>query len=121
MTLQTIKSSNGKIEYVLLPYAVYKALHKSIENELSHLKAVGRSNDYVPFDPADYIDNLVALARLKARITQEELAKKLGVSQAYISKIENQTKVSPKLLARVNEALKPQKKRASSLAEKCSV
>ncbi|MGB6977176.1 MAG: helix-turn-helix transcriptional regulator [Gammaproteobacteria bacterium] len=61
--------------------------------------------DYVPFELVDYVDNPIALARIKAHITQEELAKRMGVSQAYISKIERQTKVTPKLLLKVKKCL----------------
>ena len=63
-------------------------------------------NDYILFDPADYVDNPVALARIKAHVRQTELAKRIGVSQAYISKIESQMRVSPKVLAQVYKALK---------------
>ncbi len=89
MSLQVIKSVEGKDEYVLLPVAVYRALHGEIETKLKKLE---QKNEYVSFDPADYIDNPIALARIKARLTQEELAKLLNVSQAYISKIEKQKK-----------------------------
>lgn len=51
-------------------------------------------------------DNPVALARIKANVTQRVLAKRLGVTQAYISKVEHQSKVTPKLLAKVKVALK---------------
>jgi DNA-binding XRE family transcriptional regulator len=105
MNLQTIKSSTGKIEYVLLPYPVYRSLKLPIEKALSKTTSA-KDADFVPFDPADYIDNPVALARIKAHIRQTELAKTLGVSQAYLSKVENQQHVSPKLLSRVHESLK---------------
>ncbi len=105
MTLQTINSINGKPEYVLLPITVYKVLHRLIERELSRLRS-DKDDDYVPFDPAEYVDNPIALARIRAHKRQSELAKLLGVSQAYISKVENQEKVSPKLLARVRQVLK---------------
>jgi predicted transcriptional regulator len=62
-------------------------------------------SECVPFDPADYVDNPVALERIKAHTRRAELAEMLGVSQAYISKVENQDSVSPKLLARVREVL----------------
>ena len=39
--------------------------------------------DYAPFDPADYVDNPIALARIKAGIAQAELAKRMKVTQAY--------------------------------------
>ena len=107
MTLQTIKSIDGKDEYVLLPVTVYKALKEKIEDELAGLEAATeKSEEYVPFVLEDYVDNPAALARMKARITQKELARRLGVTQAYVSKIERQEKVTPQLLARVNAALK---------------
>lgn len=102
MNLQTIKSMDGKVEYVLLPIATYNALRPQI---LKQLKNTQDQDDYETFDPADYIDNPVALARINAGITQEELAKLMQVTQAYISKIENQDKITPKMLAKVKAAL----------------
>ena len=52
------------------------------------------------------MDSPVALARIKANVTQKELAKRLGVTQAYISKVEHQDRVTPKLLAKVKAALR---------------
>ncbi len=107
MTLQTIKSIDGKDEYVLLPVTVYQALKEEIEDELAGLEAATeKGEEYVPFVLEDYIDHPVALARMKAHMTQKELAERLGVTQAYISKIERQDKVTPQLLARVKAALK---------------
>lgn len=108
MKLQTIQSLNGEAEYVLLPFGVYQALKEEIEEELqaqSDRSAPADRNDYVPFELSDYVDNPVALARIEARITQEELAERLGVSQAYISKVERQERVTPKLMERVHRAL----------------
>ena len=102
MNLQTIKSMDGKVEYVLLPVATYNALRSEILKELKHTK---EQDDYEVFDPADYIDNPVALARINAEITQDELAKLMNVSQAYISKVERQDKVTPKMLKKVKAAL----------------
>lgn len=68
-------------------------------------KSSKRREKYVNFDIADYIDNAVALARVKAHITQKELAEAMGVTQAYVSKLENQEKVSPKVLHKVYQAL----------------
>lgn len=103
MNLQTIKSLDGKVEYVLLPVAAYKALRHQITEQLRHTQV---NEDYEVFDPADYVDNPIALARIQAGLTQEELAKLMAVTQAYISKIENQENVSIKLLNKVHEALK---------------
>ena len=102
MNLQTIKSMDGKVEYVLLPVAAYHALRRQITEQLKHSQ---ENEDYEVFDPSDYIDNPVALARIQAGITQEELAKLMNVTQAYVSKIENQEKVTPKMMQKVTKAI----------------
>lgn len=106
MKLQTIKSLDGKDEYVLLPMPVYKALKDEIEDEIAgHEEANGPASEYVPFVLEDYIDNPISLARVRAKLTQKELAERLGVSQAYISKMERAEKVSPRFIERVNAAV----------------
>ena len=106
MTLQRIKSLDGKDEYVLLPLAVYRALRREIDGELNGKKPARRKDDeYVPFVLEDYIGNPVALARIKSNLTQAELARRMGVSQAYVAKVEGRDRVSAKLLAKVNGAL----------------
>ena len=105
MTLQTIKSIDGKDEYVLLPMSVYTALREEIEGEMAGIEAAAEGNEYIPFVLEDYVDNPIALARMKAHITQSELAERMGVTQAYISKVERQAKVTPKLLKRVHLVL----------------
>ena len=106
MTLQKIKSLDGKDEYVLLPIAVFRALREQIEQRLAGGRtAPSKEDDYVPFVLGDYVDNPVALARIKAKITQAELARRMDVSQAYISKIESQARVGSKVLAKVDAAL----------------
>lgn len=102
MNLQTIKSMDGKVEYVLLPIATYNALRPEILKQLKHPQ---EHDDYEAFKPTDYIDNPVTLARIDAGITQEELAKLMHVTQAYISKIENQDRITPKMLTKVKAAL----------------
>ncbi len=44
------------------------------------------NSEYIVFDAADYVDNPVALARIKAHLTQEELAKRLNVRRAVTQK-----------------------------------
>jgi len=106
MTLQKIKALDGKDEYVLLPIAVFRALRGQIERCLAGGRlAKSSDDDFVPFVLEDYVDNPVALARIKAKITQAELARRLEVSQAYVSKIEAQEQVSSKVLAKVGAAL----------------
>lgn len=107
MSLQTIKSLDGKEEYVLVPVAVYRALKDDIEDKVAKLrKRSAKDGDYVPFVLEDYVDNPVSIARIKAGWSQAELAERMGVSQAYISKVEGQDKVSAKLMQRVTGALK---------------
>lgn len=100
MNLQTIKSLDGKLEYVLLPVATYNALRHQITEQLKHTQ-----EEYEIFNPADYVDNPIALARIQAGLTQEDLATLMGVTQAYISKIENQVNVTAKMLTKVKLAL----------------
>ena len=95
-----------------MPFAVYGALHKSIEKEIIKHRE-NNDEDYVAFDPADYVDNPVALARYKAGITQEDLAGRLKVSQAYVSKVEGQKQVSPKTMLKVMTALSGSKARST--------
>ncbi|OGT49978.1 MAG: transcriptional regulator [Gammaproteobacteria bacterium RIFCSPHIGHO2_12_FULL_38_11] len=106
MTLQIIKSIDGKAEYVLLPFNVYNALRDEIEEAL---KKKYSGEDYVPFELTDYVDNPVALARINTGITQKELAKRMDVAQAYISKLEAQSKVTAKVLKKVKAAIESKK------------
>ncbi len=98
MTLQIIKSIDGREEYVLLPITAYKALKREIDNILE--------GDYQPFVLEDYVSSPVALARIKANLSQHELAELMGVSQAYISKLEGNQKVTPKTLSKVMLAIR---------------
>src|SRR5690242_17581455 len=102
MSLQIIKSVDGKDEYVLLPISIYNALRNQIKERMKKPKSKA---DYVVFDPADYVDNPIALARIKTGMTQEELAERMKVTQAYISKIETQDKITAKMMQKVKLAL----------------
>lgn len=103
MNLQVIKSIDGRDEYVLLPVSLYRSLQNQIEALQKKIESKG--DDYVPFNPEDYVDNPIALARIKAGISQKQLAGLMKVTQAYISKIENQSTVTAKLLEKVKAAL----------------
>ena len=101
--LQTINSITGRPEYVLIPVSVYQELKRDITNALKNLVI----EEYEDFNPKDFINNPIALARMKAKITQTELAKRLKVTQAYISKIENDNyNVKKELLNKIKNALK---------------
>tara|TARA_R110000868_G_scaffold350501_9_gene611740 strand:+ start:526 stop:843 length:318 start_codon:yes stop_codon:yes gene_type:complete len=102
MGLQIIKSVDGSDEYVLLPIAIYHSLRDQITDRVDRLQT---KHQLATFDPADYVENPVALARMKAGLTQEELARRMNVSQAYISKIETQQKLTAKMLQKVKLAI----------------
>jgi len=106
MNLQMIKSIDGKDEYVLLPVDTYRLLKKQID------KVISEDEEYIPFKLEDYVQNPIVLARIQAHLTQEELASRLKVSQAYISKMENKdgVAISPKLLQKVMAAIKQSNK-----------
>lgn len=55
--------------------------------------------------PEDYVTNPIALAHIKAHVTQQVLAERMGVSQAYVSKLESQSKVTVKGIEKVTAAL----------------
>ncbi len=106
LSIQVINSLAGEPEYVLIPIAVYKALREEIEDEIAGLEAMAQKDDsYISFQPEDYITNPVALARIAAHVTQKQLAERMGVSQAYVSKIESQTKVTAKTIEKTIAAL----------------
>lgn len=98
--LQTINNITGHPEYVLVPVNIFFELRELIE------KKIQEQEEYTTFKPEDYVKNPVALARLKAGMTQAELAERLKVSQAYISKIEKEDyNVTATLLEKTINAL----------------
>lgn len=103
MNLQIIKSIQGKAEYVLLPMNIYNTVRHQITEQIKNLE--NDEEQYVLFDPADYVENPIALARIHAGLTQTALAKRMKVTQAYISKLESQEKVSAKTLRKIRLAL----------------
>jgi DNA-binding XRE family transcriptional regulator len=105
MKLQTIKSPEGKDEYVLLPVNAYIRLRSEIDRVLKIDKSTTRG-EYITFDPANYVNNPIALARINAGLSQAELAARAGVTQAYVSKIERQEMVSPKMVLKFSAAFK---------------
>lgn len=102
MSLQIIRSVAGEAEYVLLPVGAYKALQPQIDKVVA--------DEYEPFIIDDYVANPVALARIRSCLTQHELAKLMDVSQAYISKLEAQDSITPKILAKVMQVIGRDKK-----------
>ena len=109
MNLQVIKGMDGQDEYVLLPVGVYEALRETIEEALAKWDIPkGQEEEYDPFDPADFVQNPVALARMRAGVKHVELARRMDVSQAYVSKLEHSESVSESALKRIVDALEAQ-------------
>ena len=56
-------------------------------------------DEFVPFVLSDYIKNPIRIMRIEAGLNQTQLARRLGVSQGSVSRIEGRNyKVSDKLL-----------------------
>ena len=85
---------------------LFESLRGEIEEALLGMDIdAGREEEYEPFDPVDYVQNPVALARMKAGVKRVELARRMEVSQAYITKLEHAEEVSESVLRRVRQAL----------------
>ncbi len=79
--------------FVVLPYQDY-------------VKLTADDDELIPFNVRDYVANPVKAARIEAGLTQKELASRLGVSQAYIAKVETPSyKPTDKLVVRVRKAI----------------
>jgi len=97
--------NKGKPAFVVLPYDDYMALTGDKG------KRMPGDDEFVPFMLNDYIKNPVRVMRIEAGLNQAKLAKRLGVTQGYISRIENRNyKASDTLLKRVRDALKGARK-----------
>lgn len=92
----------GKPAFAVIPYEEYVAL---TINKAKKPKTKG--DEYVPFLLSDYIKNPIRVARVDAGLTQKELAKRLNVTQGYISKIEGRNfEMTPALMNRVTKAIR---------------
>lgn len=98
MSAQIIYDQTGKNpEFAVIPWDEYQQLiHQDSADD----------EEMIPFDVADYIDNPIKAMRVKSNLTQVQLAELMGVSQAYIGKIER-TNYSPtdNLMSRVEKAI----------------
>ena len=99
MSTQIIYDQSGKNpEFAVIPWEEYQQL---IQQESKH------DEEMIPFDVGDFIDNPIKAMRIKANLTQVQLAAALGVSQAYIGKIERPGHTpTEKLTKRIEKALK---------------
>lgn len=93
---------DGKPAFAVIPYDEYVAL---TGNKVRKQKT--KEDELVPFVLSDYINNPIRVARVEAGFTQQELAKRLKVTQGYISKVEGRNfEVTPALLDRVSKAIR---------------
>ena len=58
--IQVINSLEDKPEYVLIPFRVYMALRKEIDNRIYK---GAEQDDYISFELKDYVDNPVTLEK----------------------------------------------------------
>ena len=72
MNFQVIKSTSGNDEYVLLPISIYNEIKEEIDEFVN--VDVNINNDYVTFEPEDYVKNPVILARIKANFKPAKIA-----------------------------------------------
>ena len=90
----------GKPAFVVIPYDDYVAL------SAARARRVRGKDEFVPFVLSEYIQNPIRVMRVEAGLNQSQLAKRLGVSQGYVSRIEGRNfKVSDQLLSRAKTAL----------------
>ncbi len=96
----------GRPVFVVLPYEDYLTLTRG--------KVVRVEDDeFIPFRMGDYIKNPIRVLRVEAAMRQDELARLLGVSQGYVSRIEGRGfMVGDALLKRVRQAVRKRRGRA---------
>ena len=96
MSIQVIKKKQ-KADYVIIPYDEFIAYANEDLIDAAYIQDILSDpveGEIMDFDFGDYVDNPVHLRRLKAGLTQKELAEKMGVTQAYVSKLEKSDSVS---------------------------
>ena len=114
MKIQIIRE-NSRPKFAVVPWEIFVRLQDEIEDlvlaaEAKRVLPDPVEGELVPFDITRYISNSVKAARIKAELSQEELALRMGVSQAYISKLEKARTISPKVLHQVAGALATHKR-----------
>ena len=91
---------NGKPAFVVIPYEDYVAMSESAGPR------AGEGDAFVPFVLGEFIRNPIRVMRIEAGLNQAKFARRLGVSQGYVSRIEGRHyKVSDRLLKRARAAL----------------
>lgn len=109
MNLQIINDIHGKPEYVLLPITEYERLAKLDDAKISLSSSYHKEYEEIPYDNDDDDDviiphcivslqvsrqvSLLTAWRLYREMTQQQVADKLGISQANLSQMEQQGKI----------------------------
>lgn len=105
---QIIKDFQGRSQFVVIPHSVYERLKERIDAELDAQRqsvAVSSAADNEEGFAANPFKNPITLMRMRAGLKQKELAEALGITQAYVSKMENAETVSPRFVGKVRAAL----------------
>jgi DNA-binding Xre family transcriptional regulator len=105
---QIIKDLSGRDQFVVIPYSVYERLRERIDAEYgAQRQSVAVSSAMEDDEQLGTMPfrNPVTLMRQRAGLKQKELAEALGITQAYVSKMENAETVSPRFLGKVRAAL----------------
>lgn len=106
MKLQTIKNINGADEYILVPAKVYARLTVSTRRAITRAtRRVNANDQYHVFNPEDYVDQPVILARLRAGVSQVDLAARLGVGLSILKRVEAKNLCAATFLEAVRRAL----------------
>ncbi len=103
MSIQVIKKKK-RADYVVIPYDEFMEYADEDLIDAAYIQEILQDpveGEIIDFDFADYVSNPVHLARLRAGITQKELAEIMGVTQAYVSKLEKSEHVTIKALKKV--------------------
>ncbi len=107
MKLQTIRSINGADEYILVPAKVYKRLDVNTRRAITRASRRVNANDqYHVFNPAEYVDQPVVLARLRAGVSQIDLAARLGVGLSVLKRVEAKSLCAATFLDAVRRVLR---------------
>jgi len=108
MNPQILFDLHGRPEYMLVPMAVYETLKEEIDRQLAlyspNAGGLSDGEDEMSF-PEPFIKNPITRMRMRADLKQKDLAELLGVTQAYVSKVENSDRVSARAISRVRAAL----------------
>lgn len=104
---QIVKDIYGRDQFVMIPVSVYERLKERIDAEYdaqrqaAAIAAVEDEDGYA----ATPLRNPVTLMRMRAGLKQKELAEALGITQAYVSKMENAETIPPRFIGKVRAAL----------------